>query len=366
MRAGADVAVVGAGIVGLSTARALRDRGLHVTVYERHAPGGGQSAGGTRIFRLNHADDRLIALAQRAQRIWRRWEDEHGVSLVGCDGVLVAGPAAAARQEALRRAGETGDWIDASAQERRLPVLRPFAGPVLLDAGGGPIRTEAAIGALARELRGALRQADVLAVRAVPGPAVEVLTPQGSFGHGAAVLCAGQDTPRLARQAELDIPIELSLHLRATFRVRGTPPERMSCLQDQSSEHGDSVYGSPYPARDMFGVGLAGGEGELRADDPLQRFDELRTRLSAYVRAALPGLAPDPVTDVTCWVTRLPWGNDGLAAWTASGLTVVAGNNLFTLAPAVGELLAETVCTGAVPEILRPEAQLGRDPALSA
>jgi sarcosine oxidase len=361
-----DVAIVGAGIVGLSTARALRDRGLHVTVYERHAPGCGQSAGGTRIFRLNHADGRLIGLAQRAQRIWRRWEDEYDVSLVGRDGVLVAGPTAPARRDGLRQAGEDGAWIDTAEQERHLPLLRPFAGRVLLDAAGGPIRTEEAIGALAHDLRDTLRQADVLALRPVAGSGVEVLTPQGSHRYDAAVLCAGQDTQRLARQFDVDIPIELSLHLRASFRVGGTPPDRVSCLQDSSTEYGERVYGSPYPSREMFGVGLGGGAGEVAAGDGLERFDELRTRLSGYVRAALPGLAPEPVADVTCWVTRLPWGNDGVAAWTTSGMTVIAGNNLFKLAPALGELLAETVCAGEVPEILRPETELGRDRALSA
>jgi sarcosine oxidase len=258
---------VGAGIVGLATARALRDRGLRVTVYERHAPGGGQSAGHTRIFRLNHADPRLVALAQRARGIWQRWEGDYRVSLVGRDGVLVAGPTATARRDGLRQAGESASWIDAAEQEACLPLRRPLAGPVLLDAGGGPIRTEVAVRALARDLREALRQAEVLAVRPVAGPGVEILTPQGSRRHGAAVLCAGQDTPRLARQLGLDIPIELSLHLRATFRVRGAAPERASCLQDSSLEHGETVYGSAYPSRDMFGVGLSGPPGELAAGD---------------------------------------------------------------------------------------------------
>nr|WP_255396344.1 FAD-dependent oxidoreductase [Kocuria sp. CNJ-770] len=39
------VAVVGAGIVGLATAHALRARGADVTLYESGPPGGGQSAG---------------------------------------------------------------------------------------------------------------------------------------------------------------------------------------------------------------------------------------------------------------------------------------------------------------------------------
>src|SRR6202044_2072449 len=74
----AEIGVVGAGIVGLSTAYALRERGVRVVLYERGVPGNGQSGGKSRIFRHSHDDPRLVAFARRSHALWREWKQRSG------------------------------------------------------------------------------------------------------------------------------------------------------------------------------------------------------------------------------------------------------------------------------------------------
>jgi sarcosine oxidase len=269
--------------------------------------------------------------------------------------VLVVGPQAEERLTALREAGVDAVRADREEQLTRLPIAEPFAAPALVEPGGA-IRAAEALAALSGGLGERLVRAEVLAVQPA-GEGVEVLTPRGSARYDGAVVCAGQDTPRLARQLGLELPLELSVHLRATFRRRTGTPGVLACLQDSSGEHGETVYAAP--AGDLYAVGLGGRTGQLEGE-PLPALDDLRRRASAYVSSGLPGLDPQPVGDVTCWVTELPWGSDGLAAWSAERITFVAGHNLFKLAPLLGRWLADAACDGRVPEALLPAAELGR------
>jgi sarcosine oxidase len=85
---GCEVAVVGAGVVGMATAKAFVAGGLDVKCFERAQPGGGQSAGATRLFRHRHESDELVSLAVLARKAWVRWEDEVARRLIGDEGVL--------------------------------------------------------------------------------------------------------------------------------------------------------------------------------------------------------------------------------------------------------------------------------------
>ena len=72
-----------------------------------------------------------------------------------------------------------------------------------------------------------------------------------------------------------------------------------------------------------------------------------------------PGLVPEPVQSRHCWITELPWANDGFALWKADAAAFLAGHNLFKHAPALGAALAADAL-GEAPDIdLSEAARLG-------
>ena len=366
MRVGAEFGVVGGGIVGLAVAEALVHAGHDVRLYERARPGAGQSGGHTRIFRHGHDDPRLVALAVRSRAGWRGWEERFGRPLLRAGGVLAAGPSVPHKVALLVDAGVRARLVAADEQLEHLPLLgAPLAGPVLLDEDAGAIDVQAALAVLAGALGERVVLAEVLAVRPTPAQTVQVLTADGVVEHAAVVVCAGQETARLAASVGLDVPMGLACHLRATFAVR-EPGRTLACLQDGWGQHGETVYAAPFPDGARYALGVTGADVAVASDGALASVDALaglRERAAAYVAAALPGLAPRPVGERTCWVTELPWSGDGIAAWRQEGLCFVTGQNLFKHAPALGALLADGLLAGRVPEPLEPEQRLGAEGA---
>ena len=80
----ADIVVVGAGVVGAATARALAGTFGTVVLLERFALGHahGSSHGTSRIFRLNYPDERYVRMAQASGHAWRELERERDVQLL--------------------------------------------------------------------------------------------------------------------------------------------------------------------------------------------------------------------------------------------------------------------------------------------
>jgi sarcosine oxidase len=360
-----DVAVVGAGIVGLAAADALVRRGARVVCLDDGLPGNGQSAGAARGFRHLHADAALTRLAVRSREGWRQWEGRAGVELLERGGALRLGGDAEPEVAALRAVGVAARVISRAEAEARLPWLSPEAWPLLFDPDGGALRAGPAFGALVGWVGERLVRARVAALDA-SASGVRVVTTAGDvFECSRCLVCAGAGTERLVAPAGIRIERERRVALRLTFPAMSGSSGPAPVWGDRSRRFGEAAYGTPEgPGR--YAVGLAGGSRpplDPALDDPLAEavpgaavdVREARRRLIAYVRAAFPGLSPEPVDGVLRLVTPLRGSDeDAFGLWERDGVLAFAGHNLFKHAPSLGELLADAALGATVDPVLAP------------
>jgi sarcosine oxidase len=357
-----DVAVVGAGIVGLAAADALLRRDASVVCLDGGAPGHGQSAGFARGFRHLHSDPALMRLAVESRAAWRALEERAGVELLEHGGMLRLGGDVEPEIAALRAVGVEARVIDADEAAARLPALAPQAGPLLLDPDAGALRAQAAIGALAGFVGDRLVRARVRAIEPGAG-AVRVATSAGAIRCRRCLVCAGSGTERLVAPLGIAIARERRAAFRLTFRMTTPAAGPMPAWGDRSERFGERAYGTP-EGQDRYAIGLIATTPPLDAPHaealPGGAVDvrEARPRLIAYVRAAFPGLDPEPVDGVLRLIAPLHGPDeDAFGLWRRDGVLAFAGHNLFKHGPRLGELLADVALgDGPLDRVLRPPA----------
>ena len=325
-----DVAVVGGGILGLGVADSLVRRGADVVLFERAEPGDGQSAGEARGFRHLHATRGQILDAVRARSAWDAWSARAGEPLVGEEGALRLGGDVAADAARLRDAGVAAEVVDVAGE--RHPALREDAGPLLWDPRGGAIRAARAIGWLRGQLGERVRRTEVRSL--------------GEVRAGHVVVCAGAGTERLWP----GVTMRREVHLRVTFAAPAGAS--YATWADRSVRFGATAYGVADGAR-RFALGLADHADQPAPADPAAEvvpagvdLAAQRARVRAYAAAAFPGLG-DPIDEVVRLLTILPGRDeDAYVMHTEPRLTVLAGHNLFKLAPLLAELAADSMQPG--------------------
>ena len=345
-----DVAVIGAGVIGSATARALAARGVPAVLLEQFALGHarGSSHGATRIFRLAYPDPGYVAMAVAAGAGWAALQADAGEELLVRTGGLDAGPGAAACAAALAACGVEHAWLDAGELRDRYPGLAVQPGERMLfqpDAGVSLAgRTVAALQRLARR--------DGVPVRAgTPVRGIEprrdhvvLRTAGGDIWARVAILAAGPWNGNLLRGAVTRPPrLTATLQQVRYFAPRDRAGGRWPTLIEWPAD-GVSWYVVP-AAGDAPGVKVAShlpGRAVDPREGPFAELDPvLEQEAAQYVRRRLPGLDPAGLAPETCLYTMTA---DEDFVLDREGPVVVGGGcsgHAFKFAPLLGEMLAD-------------------------
>ena len=322
----ADVVIVGGGLLGLATARALRGR-RDVLVLEQetigHARGG--SHGATRIFRLGYADARYVAMAQRAAERWRALETDTGARLLHPTPQLSFGPGAEAVFDALHAAGAPVERITAATVEERFPRFAGH-GDAVLEPASAVIAADRTLATLRANSSAEVREH----VRVERVGADHVETAHEHIDAKTVVVCAGP----WARSLVPKLPTTTSLEHVAYVRAGDALPIFIDFTEP-------AVYGLPTPGTDLYKIAVHHGGAPI---DPDIEFAPDPAAVEALQRAIdhwLPGAELAEV-DVC------PYDNtadEHFIVDRIDGIVVGAGTSghAFKFGPLLGEQLAELV-----------------------
>lgn len=302
----ADVAVVGAGVMGSATARALARQGREVLLVEQFEVGHtrGSSHGRSRIFRFSYHEPRYVRMAQEALRLWRELEAEAGEQILTVTGGLDVGPGADSHASAMDACGVPFERLDAEDRTRRFPHIDlADQATVLYQADSGVVAADRAVAAfVAGARRAGAELHEGLRVRRLvrDGEAAVLETDGEEIRARTAVITAGGWARGLLRGVGVDIPTRPTRETVAYFRV----PEDQTypTLVDWGSP---AVYSLPSPGQGIkAGQHIAGPETD--PDQEGQVSEESVAVLRQWIAERYPEADPEPHLAETCIYTNTP------------------------------------------------------------
>ena len=334
-----DVAIVGAGLLGLAAGRALAARGRHVVVLEQAGIGhpGSGSKGGARIFRLGYPDPHYVAAARRARDRWHELEAESGRQILRPVEHLTFGTGLRGVQDAMIAAGAPSQLLEKADVAERFPAVR-VDGPALLEPDSAVIAADEALAALAAgvpEIRPGVRVIRL----ADDGRQVTLQTTAGAVTARAAIITAGPWSGGLLASVSVPVPGRPTLEQVAYLGPAGQDDAPIFIC------HGEQMpYGLPVPGSRLYKIGIhpsgpaTDPDAQSPAPDP-----RLLDRLAELARTYLPGYHPEPVTTERCIYDNSP--DEDFIIDRVGNIVVGCGTSGhgFKFGPLVGDWLADLV-----------------------
>jgi sarcosine oxidase len=310
----ADVVVVGAGVVGAATARALARDGRGVVLLDQFEVGHdrGSSHGRSRIFRLSYPDERYVRLAQASLGGWRELEEESGREILVTTGSVELGGFVSSNARALSACGVSFEVVEAGTAVERWPIRLAPDEVVLHQPDAGTLLADTAL------------RSETIVARTV-------------------VVAAGPWAPRLLTGI-CDLPVVPTRETVAHFRMpdsRSTP----CVVDDATPEHGDALRADSLTyALSSPGLGVKVGlhhSGRLAdPDEPGAPDPGVVEWAAEWVSTRFPTATPEPALVETCFYTSTA---DESFVLERHGRVVVASacsGHAFKFAPALARTVA--------------------------
>jgi sarcosine oxidase len=377
--------VVGAGLLGLSTARALARHGREVTVLDQADVGheGAGSKGSCRIFRLGYADARYVTMVRRVRDLWHELEEQSGRRILLPTPQLTFGDQLPAVHEAMRAAGAPCEMLSAGQAARRFGCIAA-RGPVLLETESCVTAADQALQALADAAPDVRTGVQVTAL-ADDGRRVQVSTDGGSLSARTVIVCAGPWTSRLLATAGVAVPAAATLEQVAYLAPAGRPSASEPPGSDPPASepaaseppaskpaaempiflcHNGvrSPYGLPVPGSDLYKIGIHhSGPPADPASQDRDADEQMTAALAELARRLLPGLRPDPVAAERCIYDNSP--DEDFILDKAGNVVIGSGTSGhgFKFGPLLGEWLAN-LATGRHDDLPDSRFSLARFP----
>jgi len=358
VRRDADIVVVGAGITGVATARALASFPGSVLLLEQFRLGHtrGSSHGTSRIFRLNYPDERFVRMALAADAAWRELEAERGERLLERVGCLDLGPAADENARAFAACGVAYEYLGPDEVAARWPIALERDERALFQPDGGVTLADRAHAALLGEAveRGVeVREATVVRALAADRGSVVLTLDRSELRARAVVVTAGAWATGLLAGAGIELPVVPTRETVVYVDVPGA--EHLPSVIDHGRLPANGEAGIQRVGHSAFSL-AAPGRG-------------LKAGLHHSGPATDPDEEPGPDDSVAAWVTEWVAGR-----FTEAGSTLGAETCLYTntadeefVLERHGRVVVGSACSGHgfkfAPIVGRTLAALARDAA---